>query len=126
MTDGNGASDTVNLIFNVQQNTTAPVTLTSTAGKDVLFGTAGYQDQFVFAPNFNHDTILNFKPGIDHIDLTAVVSTGDVDTWISQHVAASPTNAADTLITIDSADTITLRNVSPAALGHNDFLLHVT
>jgi len=55
-----------------------------------------------------------------------VVSTGDVDTWISQHVAASPTNAADTLITIDSADTITLRNVSPAALGHNDFLLHVT
>ncbi|MFN5713343.1 MAG: VCBS domain-containing protein, partial [Bradyrhizobium sp.] len=126
VTDGNGASDTVNLIFNVQQNPTAPVTLTSTAGKDVLFGTAGYQDQFVFAPNFNHDTILNFKPGIDHIDLTAVVSTGDVDTWISQHVAASPTNAADTLITIDSADTITLRNVSPAALGHNDFLLHVT
>ncbi|MGY4475765.1 VCBS domain-containing protein [Bradyrhizobium sp. USDA 3364] len=125
-TDGNGASDTVNLIFNVQQNPTAPVTLTSTEGKDVLFGTAGYQDQFVFAPNSNHDTILNFKPGLDQIDLTSVVSTGSVDTWISQHVAVSPTNAADTLITIDGADTITLRNVTPAQLGHNDFLLHVT
>ncbi|NEV01562.1 VCBS domain-containing protein [Bradyrhizobium uaiense] len=126
VTDGNGASDTVNLIFNVQQNPTAPVTLTSTAGKDVLFGTAGCQDQFVFAANFNHDTIMNFKPGLDHIDLTAVVSTSSVDTWISQHVAQSPTNAADTLITIDSADTITLRNVTPSELGHNDFLLHVT
>ncbi|MCC8978825.1 VCBS domain-containing protein [Bradyrhizobium acaciae] len=126
VTDGNGASDTVNLIFNVQQNPTAPVTLTSTAGKDVLFGTAGYQDQFVFAANFSHDTIMNFKPGLDHIDLTAVVSTSSVDTWISQHVAQSPTNAADTLITIDSADTITLRNVTPSELGHNDFLLHVT
>nr|WP_233286967.1 VCBS domain-containing protein [Bradyrhizobium oropedii] len=125
VTDGNGASDTVNLIFNVQQNPTAPVTLTSTAGKDVLFGTAGYQDQFVFAANFSHDTIMNFKPGLDHIDLTAVVSTSSVDTWISQHVAQSPTNAADTLITIDSADTITLRNVTPAELNHNDFLLHV-
>ncbi|MGF6307469.1 VCBS repeat-containing protein [Bradyrhizobium sp. i1.8.4] len=126
VTDGNGASDAVNLIFNVQQNPTAPVTLTSTGGKDVLFGTAGYQDQFVFAPNFNHDTILNFKPGLDQIDLSAVVSTGSVDTWISQHVSVSPTNPADTLITIDSADTITLRNVTPAELGHNDFLLHVT
>ncbi|WP_407150120.1 VCBS domain-containing protein [Bradyrhizobium sp. ORS 86] len=118
-------TDTVNLIFNVQQSPTAPVTLTSTTDKDVLFGTPGHQDQFVFAPNFNHDTIMNFTPGQDHIDLSAVVSTADAATWFNQHVAVSPTNSADTLITIDAADTITLHGVAKASLSQNDFLLHI-
>jgi len=44
------------------------VVLTGTADKDVLFGT-GTQDQFVFAANMNHDTIRDFAPGYDKIDL---------------------------------------------------------
>jgi len=118
-------TDTVNLIFNVQQSPTAPVTLTSTTDKDVLFGTPGHQDQFVFAPNFNHDAIMNFTPGQDHIDLSAVVSTADAATWFNQHVAVSSTNSADTLITIDAADTITLHGVAKASLSQNDFILHI-
>ncbi|WP_414645083.1 VCBS domain-containing protein [Bradyrhizobium sp.] len=119
--DGHGATDTVNLIFNLTEE--RAVTLASTSGKDVLFGT-GYQDQFVFAANSNHDTILNFTPDEDHINLTAVVAT-DIDAaWIAQHVAASPSNSADTLITIDSADTILLKGVNAANLHASDFIVH--
>ncbi|WP_375777440.1 VCBS domain-containing protein [Bradyrhizobium sp. ma5] len=125
VTDGNGASDTVNLIFNVQQNPSQPVTLTGTGDKDVFFG-SGSQDKFVFAPNFNHDTILNFTPGQDQIDLSTVVSTSTFSSWFDQHVATSPTNSSDTLITVDSADTITLHNVSKASLHQSDFIIHYT
>ncbi|WXU07237.1 VCBS domain-containing protein [Bradyrhizobium symbiodeficiens] len=116
VTDGHGASDTVNLIFNLSEE--GPVTLASTEGKDVLFGT-GYQDQFVFAANSSHDTILGFAHGQDHINLTAVVTT-DIDAaWIAQHVAAS---GSDTLITINAMDTILLKGV--ASVQANDFIVH--
>ena len=119
--DGHGATDTVNLIFSLTEERAA--TLASTTGKDVLFGT-GYHDQFVFAANSNHDTIVNFTPDEDHINLTAAVAT-DIDAaWIAGHVAASPTNSADTLITIDSADTILLKGVNAANLHASDFIVH--
>ncbi|MFB9263197.1 VCBS domain-containing protein [Bradyrhizobium erythrophlei] len=122
VSDSHQASDTVNLIFNLAQNPTQPVTLTGTSDKDVFFAT-GFQDKFVFAPNFNHDAIIGFQSGQDQIDLSAVVSTSDLATWFSTHVAPSPTNSADTLITIDSADTIAVRN---ATLTKNDFIVHIT
>ena len=123
VTDAHGAADTVNLIFDVADNPATSVTLTGTTDKDVFFGT-GHQDQFVFAAHSNHDTIMNFTPGQDHIDLSAVVTSSDASSWFSQHVAASPTNAADTLVTIDAADTIVLHNVLASNLSANDFILH--
>ncbi|WP_448035521.1 VCBS domain-containing protein [Bradyrhizobium liaoningense] len=116
VTDSHGASDTVNLIFNLSEQ--GPVTLASTNGKDVLFGT-GYQDQFVFAADSNHDTILDFEHGQDHINLTAVVTTDIDSAWIAQHVAAS---GADTLITINASDTILLKGV--AQVQASDFIVH--
>ncbi|MEY9126319.1 VCBS domain-containing protein [Bradyrhizobium yuanmingense] len=107
VTDGHGATDTVNLIFNLSEQ--GPVTLASTTGKDVLFGT-GYQDQFKFAANSNQDTILNFTSGTDKIDLTALGTISDIEAWMDQHVSASGT--ADTLITIDAANTVLLKCVS--------------
>ncbi|MCK1338241.1 VCBS domain-containing protein [Bradyrhizobium sp. 38] len=115
VTDAHGASDTVNLIFNL---TETAVSLTGTSDKDVFFGTV-YQDQFVFATKSNHDTIVNFTSGTDHIDLS-FVGTSNVSDWMAHHVAAS---GADTLITIDAADTILVKGVS---LQTNDFILHVT
>jgi VCBS repeat-containing protein len=106
VTDAQGAIDKVNLIFNL---TETAVSLTGTADKDVFFGT-GYQDQFVFAANSNHDTIVNFTSGTDHIDLTALGTISDIGAWMNQHVAASGTT--DTLITFDAADTILLKGVS--------------
>ncbi|WFU81907.1 VCBS domain-containing protein [Bradyrhizobium sp. CIAT3101] len=123
VTDGHGATNTVNLIFNLAESADDHVSLTGTTGKDVFFGT-GYQEQFVFGANSNHDTIVNFTPNQDHINLTAVVAT-DIDAaWIAQHVAASPANSADTLITIDSADTILLKGVNAANLHASDFIVH--
>jgi VCBS repeat-containing protein len=123
VTDGHGATDTINLIFNLAENSEAHVSLSGTTGKDVFFGT-GYQDQFVFAAGSNHDTIVNFTPNQDYIDLSAVVTTASVSEWMAQHVAASPTNSADTLITIDSADTILLKGVSASSLHASDFIVH--
>jgi VCBS repeat-containing protein len=106
VTDAQGAIDKVNLIFNL---TETAVSLTGTPEKDVFFGTV-YQDQFVFAANSNHDTIVNFTSGTDHIDLTALGTISDIGAWMNQHVAASGTT--DTLITFDAADTILLKGVS--------------
>ncbi|QQO34910.1 VCBS domain-containing protein [Bradyrhizobium diazoefficiens] len=122
--DGHGATDTLNLIFNLrEEGQENNVALTGTTGKDVFFGTVG-RDQFVFAANSNRDTIVNFGPGHDHIDLSAVVTTHDVSVWMSQHVAASPMNSADTLITIDAADTILLKGVTASSLHASDFIVH--
>lgn len=115
VTDGHGASDTVNLIFNLSEQ--GPVTLAGTTGKDVLFGT-GYQDQFVFAANSNHDMILDFTSGTDHIDLSAIVTTSSVFDWMTQHVTPSGT---DTLITLDAANTILVKS---ASLQASDFIVH--
>jgi Peptidase M10 serralysin C terminal len=98
LADGHGATDTVNFIFNVAGNPAMPVTLTGTTGKDVFFGT-GDHDKFVFAAQSNHDTIMDFTPGQDKIDLSAVVTTNNASTWMSQHAAADPTHPSDTLIT---------------------------
>jgi hypothetical protein len=121
--DGHGATDTVSMIFSNAAEHGAALTFTGTTGKDVFFAT-GHQDQFVFAAHFNHDTIMNFAPGQDHLDLSAVVTTNNPGDWISAHVAASPANPADTLITVDAADTIVLHGVSTAGLSANDFILH--
>jgi Peptidase M10 serralysin C terminal len=75
----------------------------------------------VFAANSSHDTIVNFMSGEDHIDLSAIVATSDVASWMADHVAASSTNPADTLVTIDAANTILLKN---ASVGASDFIVH--
>ncbi|APG15723.1 hypothetical protein BKD09_46315 [Bradyrhizobium japonicum] len=117
VTDGHGASDKINLIFNLTGE--GPVALAGTADKDVFFGTV-YQDQFVFAAGSNHDTIVNFTSGTDKIDLSAVVATSDPQSWITQHVTASGT--ADTLITINATDSILLKGI--AHVQASDFIVH--
>ena len=120
--DASGASDTVNFIFNV----TGPVqgnavTLASTSGSDVLFGT-GYEDQFVFATDSSHDTIIDFTAGIDHIDLTALSSIVTSATLTSFMTTNVTSQGSDILITLDGADTITLRNPT-GSLSAGDFIV---
>jgi VCBS repeat-containing protein len=127
VTDAQGASDTVNFVFNVSG--TGPVSLTGSAGKDVILAT-GYQDtltggggndQFVFGAGSGHDTITDFTPGQDHIDLAAFLATNDVAQWMTSHVAQS---GADTLITTGENDVITLHNVMASSLHAGDFIVH--
>src|SRR5262249_28535235 len=82
--DSHKHSDTVHFVFN-ESGTGPNVTLSGTDGKDVIFAT-GYNDtmsggkgndQFVFGPSShaNQDTITNFSPGQDLIDLRAFGAT---------------------------------------------------
>jgi VCBS repeat-containing protein len=126
--DSQGASSTMNFVFNVSQ--TGPVTLDGTAGNDVILGT-GHQDtmtggagrdQFVFAENLGHDTITDFhQDELDRIDLSAVVTTNDLNGWFNEHVKLAA-NQMDTLITIDANDSILLHHVT--GLTASDLMVH--
>jgi len=139
VSDGLGHSDTVNFVFNEAGQ--GPVTLTGTAAKDVIFATGhddtltggASADQFIFAPAHSHsaDTITDFTPGQDHIDLrlfSGIVDSDNINGWMHDHVVQSPTNSADTLITLGD-DTLTLKNVTVTSLHAGDFIVsphHIT
>jgi len=133
VSDGLGHSDTVNFVFNEAGQ--GPVTLTGTAAKDVIFATGhddtltggASADQFIFAPAHSHsaDTITDFTPGQDHIDLrlfSGIVDSDNINGWMHDHVVQSPTNSADTLITLGD-DTLTLKNVTVTSLHAGDFIV---
>jgi len=129
--DSLGHTDRVHFIFN-QGGAGPDVALAGTSGKDVIFATGhndtltggGSADQFVFTPETNSsaDTIMDFKPGEDHIDLRAFsfVDSFSIAGWLGTHAAAS---GADTLLSLDSGDTIILKNVTLASLQASDFIV---
>ena len=99
--------------------------LHATSANDVLTGGAG-ADQFVFAPEQtpSADTITDFAPGQDRIDLRLFsdVIGPDFNGWLSTHAAQSSTNPADVLISLGD-DTITLKNVTVTSLHAGDFIV---
>lgn len=130
VSDGFGAHDTVNFIFN--QSGTGPVTLTGTDGKDVIFST-GYadtmtggagRDQFVFTTNTDSslvtDTITDFQQGQDKIDLHLISGFGN--TALTQLLASADHPGSDTLLHLSANNDILVKNV--AALTANDFIIH--
>jgi VCBS repeat-containing protein len=133
VSDGLGHSDTVHFVFNEAGQ--GPVTLTGTSGKDVIFATGSDDtltggasaDQFVFAPEQSPsaDTITDFTPGQDRIDLrlfSDVVDSANLDGWLSTHAVQSSTHPADVLITLGD-DTLTLKNVTVTSLHVGDFIV---
>ena len=129
--DSFGHTDRVHFIFN-QGGAGPDVALTGTSGKDVIFATGhtdtltggASADQFVFAPETNPsaDTITDFKAGEDHIDLRAFsfVDSSNIASWLGSHAAAS---GADTLMSLNSGESITLKNVALASLHASDFIV---
>ena len=133
VSDGLGHSDTVHFLFNEAGQ--GPVTLTGTSGKDVIFATGANDtltggasaDQFVFAPGQSPsaDTITDFTPGQDRIDLrlfSEVVGSDNINGWLSAHAVQSSTNSADVLITLGN-DTLTLKDVTVTSLHAGDFIV---
>ncbi len=124
--DSFGATDTVNFIFN-HTGGGSDITLQGTAGKDVIFAT-GYQDiltggggadQFVFAPSSTtvQHTITDFVAGQDKIDARQFGNIGS----FADVTEAQQGN--DTLITLDSNDTLLLKNVVATNLHASDFII---
>jgi hypothetical protein len=138
VSDGLGHSDTVHFVFNEAGQ--GPVTLNGTSGKDVIFATGfddtltggASADQFVFAPGQNPsaDTITDFTPGQDRIDLRlfSEVGSDNINGWLATHAVQSSTNPADVLITLGN-EALTLKNVTVTSLHVSDFIVsphHVT
>lgn len=110
---GTDADDTVNFIF-------------STGRDDILKGGPG-ADQFVFAKKMGNDTITDFMPDEDKIDLLANLPFNPDDaasffTWING--SAVKQMGADTLIQFEGNNSILLSNVAKANLHMSDFILH--
>jgi hypothetical protein len=126
--DSFGATDTVNFIFN-EAGTGPATTLVGTGGKDVIFATGhqdiltggGGQDQFVFKPSSGttdvQHTITDFVAGLDKIDVRQFSN-------ISSLADAPETQQGnDTLITLDSHETLLLKNVIATNLHSSDFII---
>jgi large repetitive protein len=130
VTDAFGATDAVNFIFN-QAGTGPNITLQGTTGKDVIFATGnadiltggGGPDQFVFKPTASSSTVqhtvTDFVTALDKIDVTQFsnITSSALPTEIQQ--------GSDTLVTLDTHDTLLLKNVIAANLHASDFLVHI-
>jgi large repetitive protein len=106
------------------------VTNAGTSGNDVIFATGGSdvltggggQDQFVFKPTTGstsvQHTITDFNAAIDTIDLRQFPA-------ISASTLPSEVQVGnDTLVTLDSHDTLLLKNVAASSLHASDFIVH--
>ena len=113
---GEAAGDTFTSINNVR-GSNFDDTITGDGNNNVFRGLGG-NDTFVFKPAFGHDTIVDFQPGQDAIDIDHSLFFTLQD--ILDHAAPSGTN---TVITDNAGDTITLQNVAPVNLHQSDFHL---
>ena len=85
---------------------------------DTLTG-SGASDVFVFKPGFGKDTITDFAVGAGSAD---VIQFGtDVFSSYASVIAAASQVGADTLITVDTNNTLTLKNVVVSSLHADDF-----
>jgi Ca2+-binding RTX toxin-like protein len=87
-------------------------------GNDTLTGGAG-NDTFVFRSGFgqaNHDTITDFAPGQDVIELHDGMFAN-----AAAALAAATQTGADVTITVDATDSLVLHNVALANLHATDF-----
>ena len=88
------------------------------SGDDTLTGHSG-SDDFVFAPGMGADTVTDFKPGTDDIDLTAFLFA-DFDAVASR---LTTSQNGDTVMTLGDDETVTLVGVDALYLDAGDFLL---
>ena len=104
-------------------------TLTGTAGANVLTGLGGNDsltggggnDTFVFAPGFGKDTITDFTPGPNSGQHDVIAVDHSIFADFAAVMAASAQVGADTVITADANNSITLANVNVSSLHHDDF-----
>jgi serralysin len=113
-----GITLTGNGLDNILIGNTGNDTLDGGTGNDMLTGGAG-NDIFVFRDGSGNDTITDFTSGQDVVDLTGISSfhtLSDIQTHAAQV-------GANTVITVDGSNSITLAGVQVSNLQQNNFLL---
>jgi Ca2+-binding RTX toxin-like protein len=126
--DNFGATDTENFVF-AQAGSGPNITLQGTSGKDVILATnsqdvltgAAAPDQFVFAPTSSgpsvQHTITDFQVGVDKIDVRQFSNIS------ASALPIETQQGSDTLITLDSHDTLLMKNVAAISLHASDFIV---
>ena len=99
--------------------TMAGNTIVTTTPNQTMTGTGG-SDTFVFTANFGNDTITNYAPGKDVIQLDHTIFA----TAMAALTAAQDDGHGNVVIMDTAHDTITLKNVTTAQLHQSDF--HIT
>jgi Ca2+-binding RTX toxin-like protein len=91
---------------------------TTSSADQTLTGTGG-NDTFVFAPGFGHDTITNFQPTTDVLQIEHS-AFANVQALLA---ATQDDGHGNVVITIDLHDTITLQHVTltPLQAHQGDF-----
>jgi Ca2+-binding RTX toxin-like protein len=93
-------------------------TLIGGAGNDTLTGGTG-NDGFKYSANFGHDTITDFVAGAGTNDVIEFHDGLFAD--FSAVMASATTSGSDTIITVDTNNSIVLQNVAIASLHQDDF-----
>jgi Ca2+-binding RTX toxin-like protein len=78
------------------------------------------RDTFAFAADFGHDQITDFRPTGASADV--IEFSTDVFSSFAEVQAAMQQVGADVVISVDAANSLTLRSVSLASLTPDDFL----
>jgi VCBS repeat-containing protein len=126
--DGHGgvATQTVSVMVGGSGNDT----ITADQNTDLMIGNGG-ADTFVFKAHPGEQTIVDFTPGTDHIDLQQVVGVdqSNLATWLTTHAAQL---GNDVVIDLDQtphgtntdANTVLLKNLVLGNLHSSDFIVH--
>jgi large repetitive protein len=101
----------------------APASPHSTANSTIVaIAGSAVNDVFVFAPTSSgpavEHTISDFVMGLDKIDIRQFSNVSAL------HLPIETQQGSDTLVTLDSHDSLLLKNVTAANLHASDFLLH--
>ena len=102
---------------NVINGTAATDTLTSTSANDYMTG-AGGADNFKFGSTVGNDTIADFTPGTDSITLNSALFHHNAAEVIA---ATHDDGHGNTVITVDSNNSITLLHITQAQFNQSDF-----
>ncbi|MEZ0167970.1 calcium-binding protein [Microvirga sp. TS319] len=111
----NGTGNTLN---NVMIGNAATNILFGGAGNDTLTGGAG-SDVFAFTTGFGKDVVTDFQAGAGSGDVIEFSTSLFAD--VTTVLAAASQVGSDVVITVDTSNTITLKNVQRSSLHADDF-----
>ncbi|MGO4838410.1 calcium-binding protein, partial [Rhizobiaceae sp. 2RAB30] len=94
------------------------VVLTGGTGNDTIAGASG-NDTFIFAAGFGLDAITDFVAGTGVGDVIQLV--GDIFSDFADILDSATQVGANTVITADAGNILTLRNVTVGSLAQDDF-----